>query len=29
VGHRVRSTFGGNLHQLIVKGFSNATFPSI
>ena len=29
MGHRVHSTFGGNLHQLIVKGFSNAPFPLI
>jgi hypothetical protein len=28
-GHRVRSTSGGDLHQLIVKGLSNAPFPYI
>jgi hypothetical protein len=28
-GHRVHSTFGGNLHQLIVKGFQIPPFPFI
>ena len=27
--HGVRSTSGGDLHQLIVKGLSNTPFPSI
>jgi len=28
-GHGVHSTSGGNLHQSIVKGLSNAPFPVI
>jgi hypothetical protein len=28
-GHRVHSTFGGNLHQLVVKGFQIPPFPFI